>query len=262
MSEMAEKIASKAVETKAQPTVEDYLKKYEPDFARSLGKSMDAQKFSQDALTAIKQTPQLMEADMRSLFGAIFLAAQLKLPVGGPLAQFHLTPRKVKGQMTVVPIIGYNGYIQLAMNTGMYSKISAFTVHANDHFRTGANSERGEYYDFERAAGDRGDLVGVVGYAKVKGFEESSFAYLDADTIRERHRPKFWDRTPWASDEAEMFRKTAIRVLQKYLPKSVEAAPLSLAAQADQATVRKVDGVEALQVEHEDILTAEVIEDA
>lgn len=260
MSELAKKIATAQVERGA-PTIEDYLKKYEPEFARSLGKSMDAAKFAQDALTAIKQNPMLGQADARSLFGALFLAAQLKLPVGGPLAQFHLTTRKVQGQVTVVPIIGYNGLIQLAMNTGLYSKVSAFTVHERDHFRTGANSERGEFYDFERAPGDRGELVGVVAYAKVKGFDESSFVYLDADTIRSRHRPKYWDKTPWASDEAEMFRKTGVRVLQKYLPKSIEAAPLAFAAQADQATVRKIDGVDTLEVEHDDIMTAEVVED-
>ncbi|MDJ1370663.1 recombinase RecT [Gulosibacter molinativorax] len=261
MTDLTEKIATKAVAVKKDPKIADLMKSYEPQFARSLGKSMDAAKFGQDALTAIKQTPKLLEADQRSLFGAIFLAAQLKLPVGGPLAQFHLTPRKVAGEMTVVPIIGYNGYIQLAMNTGLYSKVGAFTVHANDHFRTGANSERGEFYDYERATGDRGELTGVIGYAKVKGFDESSFVYLDAATVRERHRPKFWDKTPWASDEGEMFRKTAIRVLQKYLPKSIEAAPLALAAQADQATVRRVDGVDDLQIDHEDIAIAEVIED-
>lgn len=261
MTDLSQKIASKQVERSQSATIEDYLKKYEPEFARSLGKSMDAAKFAQDALTAIKKTPQLQQADMRSLFGALFLAAQLKLPVGGPLQQFHLTPRKVQGSWTVVPVIGYQGYVQLAMNTGLYSKIGAFNVHERDHFTAGANSERGEFYDFEAAPGDRGELRGVIGYAKVKGFDETSFVYLDADRIRSRHRPANWEKTPWKSDEGEMFRKTAIRVLQKMLPKSIDAAPLALAAQADQARVSKVDGVDSLTVEHDDILDGEVIED-
>lgn len=259
MTDLAAKIQSKAVDAKAAPSVEDYLKKYEPQFARSLGKSIPAEKFAQDALTAIKKTPQLQQADMRSLFGALFLAAQLKLPVGGPLGQFHLTPRKVQQQWTVVPVIGYQGYIQLAMNTGLYSKIGAFLVHERDHFKAGANSERGEFYDFEAAAGDRGELVGVVGYAKVKGYEETSFVYLDAERVRGRHRPSNWEKTPWKSDEGEMFRKTAIRVLQKMLPKSIEAEPLALAAEADQARVSKHDGIDTLTVEHDDILEAEVV---
>lgn len=252
MSNLSTATASKAVEQKRNPTIADHLKAYEPEFQRALGQSMDAAKFAQDALTAIKANPQLGQADARSLFGALFLAAQLRLPVGGPLAQFHLTPRKVKGELVVVPIVGYGGYVQLVMNTGLYSKVSAFLVHEGDYFASGANSERGEFYDFKRATGDRGPVAGVVAYAKVKGIDESSWVYVDADTMRAKHRPKYWESTPWGSDEGEMFKKTGIRVLQKYLPKSAEAAPLAQAADADQAIVRKVDGVPDLQVQHDD----------
>ncbi len=238
-----------AVAAKKNPTIEDYLVKYEPEFQRALGSSMDAAKFAQDALTAIKQNPQIGQADPRSLFGSLFLAAQLKLPVGGPLAQFHLTTRKVKGQLTVVPIVGYQGYVQLVMNTGLYSKVSAFLVHENDYFKSAANSERGEFYDFDAADGDRGPVKGVIAYAKIRGYDETAWVYLDADTIRAKHRPHFWESTPWKDDEGEMFKKTGIRALQKYLPKSVESVSVALAAQADQAVVRKVDGIPDLDIQ-------------
>lgn len=244
-------LSQAAVAVKKTKTVEDYLTQYEPEFQRALGASMDAAKFTQDALTAIKQNPQIGQSDPRSLFGALFLAAQLRLPVGGPLAQFHLTTRKVKGQLTVVPIVGYNGYIQLAMNTGLYSRVAAFLVHEKDYFVRGASSERGEFYDFRPADGERGPVVGVIAYAKVKGFDESSFAFLDADTIRREHRPQYWENTPWKDKEGEMFRKTGVRVLQKYLPKSTESVELARAAQADQAIVRKVDGLPDLEIQQE-----------
>lgn len=244
-------LSNAAVAVKKNPTIEDYLTKYEPEFQRALGKTMDAAKFSQDALTAIKQTPKLRECDIRTLFGALFLAAQLKLPVGGPLAQFHLTPRKRGEKWEVLPIIGYGGYIQLIMNTGLYSKVGAFLVHEADYFDEGANSERGEFYDFKKARGDRGPVKGVVSYVKVKGHDESQYVYLDAETIRSRHRPKYWEKTPWGSDEGEMFKKTGLRMLQKMLPKSIEAQNLALAADADQASVKKVDGVEDLTIVHD-----------
>lgn len=253
-------LSQAAVAVKKDPTIEDYLTKYEPEFQRALGKTMDAAKFSQDALTAIKQTPQLMQADLGTLFGSLFLAAQLKLPVGGPLAQFHLTPRKRNGKLEVLPIIGYGGYIQLIMNTGLYSKVGAFLIHENDFFDEGANSERGEFYDFKKAREPRGAVVGVVAYVKLKGYDESQYVFLDADTIRTRHRPKYWEKTPWGSDEGEMFKKTGLRVLQKMLPKSIEAQNLAVAADADQAVVRKVDGIEDLTIQH-DIEDAEVVTD-
>lgn len=250
-------LSQAAVAVKKNPTIEDYLTKYEPEFQRALGKSMDATKFARDALTAIKQTPQLLQADMSTLFGSLFLAAQLKLPVGGPLAQFHLTPRKRGDKLEVLPIIGYGGYVQLIMNTGLYSRVGAFLVHEKDYFKEGANSERGEFYDFEKAAGDRGEVAGVVAYVKLKGYDETQYVYLDAGRIRDVHRPRYWEKTPWGTSEGEMFKKTGIRVLQKLLPKSIEQQSITLAAQADQAVVHKVDGVEDLTI----IEDAEVVAD-
>lgn len=260
MTDLATKIATKQVERAAAPTIEDHLRAYEPEFQRALGQSMDAAKFAQDALTAIKSNPKIGEADARSLFGALFLAAQLRLPVGGPLAQFHLTLRNVKGKPTVVPIIGYNGYIQLATNTGLYSKVSAFLVRQNDYFMEGANSERGEFFDFKKATGDRGPVVGVVAYAKVKGFDESQHMYVDRDTVLDKHRPSYWKGTPWETNEDDQIQKTGIRVLQKWLPKTAEAVNLSLAATADQAVVRKLDGVPDLQVQQDDTPPSDVID--
>lgn len=254
-------LSQAAVAVKKNLTIEDYLTKYEPEFQRALGKSMDAAKFSQDALTAIKQSPQLGNADLSTLFGSLFLAAQLKLPVGGPLAQFHLTPRKRGDKLEVLPIIGFGGYVQLIMNTGLYSKVGAFLIHEKDYFDEGANSERGEFYDFKKARGDRGPVVGVIAYVKLKGYDESQYVYLDAETMRTRHRPRYWEKTPWGTDEGEMFKKTGVRMLQKLLPKSIEAQSLALAADADQATVKKIDGVEDLTIQH-DIEDAEVVADA
>lgn len=248
MSELAVATAAKA----KNPTIEEHLVKYEPEFQRALGASMDAAKFAQDALTAIKANPSIGTADARSLFGALFLAAQLRLPVGGPLAQFHLTVRKVKGNPTVVPIIGYGGYIQLAMNTGLYSRVAAFLVREHDHFVEGANSERGEFYDFRKADGDRGPVVGVIAYAKVKGFDESQYVYRTRDEVLAKHRPSYWQGTPWESNEDDQILKTGIRVLQKWIPKTADSLALSLAAASDQAVVRKLDGVPDLQVSHDD----------
>ncbi len=251
-SDLVTATATAAVEKSKNPTIEDHLRRYEPDFQRALGQSMDAAKFAQDALTAIKANPAIATADARSLFGALFLAAQLRLPVGGPLAQFHLTVRKVKGNPAVVPIIGYNGYIQLAMNTGLYSKVEAILVRENDTFKRAANSERGQFYDLEYAEGDRGPVIGVIGSGKIKGFDETSWVYVDRETIMAKHRPSYWKGTPWETNEDDQILKTAIRVWQKWVPKTAEAVALSLAAGADQAVVQKIDGVPDLQVSHDD----------
>lgn len=246
---LASEIAGKAVAQTKTPTVETILLSRESELARALGAGIDPAEFIQNAITTLRNNPQLMRATLPSLLGALYLSAQLKLRVGGLAPQVHLTPRTVNGELVVVPIIDYRGYLHLAHNTNRFSKIEAFTIHANDTFKKGANSERGKYFDHEEADGDRGDVTGVIGLAKLRGADDSAWVYLTRAEIEKDHRPRSWEKTPWKTNETAMFKKTAIRELSKWIPNSTEMA---VAATDDQAVIRKIDGVEELQVSHDD----------
>jgi recombination protein RecT len=247
MSDLAVATASAAVK-KGQPTVEDLVLARRSEISRVLGQTMDSDEFLQNAITVLRNNPQLMRASVPSLLGALYLSAQLKLRVGGLAPQVHLTPRTVQGELVVVPIIDYRGYLHLAHNTGRFSKIEAFTVHTNDEWHVAASSERGQYFDLTPADGDRGDIIGVVGLAKLQGADDSAWVYLTRTQVETEHRPKKWESTPWRTNEAAMFRKTAIRELSKWIPNSTEMA---IAAADDEAVIRKLDGVDDLQVEHD-----------
>lgn len=242
-------LSAAAVAVKKAPSVEDILRSKEAEIGRVLGAGVDPAEFVQNAVTTLRNNPQLMRATLPSLLGALYLAAQLKLRVGGLAPQVHLTPRTVGDELVVVPIIDYRGYLHLAHNTRAFSKIEAFTVHEKDKWETGASSERGQFFDHKKATGDRGPIIGVVGLAKFKGADDASWVYLERDEVERDHRPKNWERTPWKSNEPAMFRKTAIRELSKWIPSSTEMA---VAAADDQAVIRKLDGVDELQVSHED----------
>jgi recombination protein RecT len=247
MSDLATATANAAVKS-GKPTVEDLVLARRNEISRVLGQTMDSDEFLQNAITVLRNNPQLMRASVPSLLGALYLSAQLKLRVGGLAPQVHLTPRTVGGELVVVPIIDYRGYLHLAHNTDRFSKIEAFTVHENDDWHMAASSERGQYFDHTPAEGDRGPIVGVVGLAKLRGADDSAWVYLTTPQVQADHRPKKWESTPWKTHEAAMYRKTAIRELSKWIPNSTEMA---VAAADDEAVIRKVDGVEELQVEHD-----------
>lgn len=250
MSELATATAQRQVEKAKAPTVEDILRAREPEIARALGAGIDPAEFIQNAITTLRNNPQLLQADLPSLLGALYLSAQLKLRVGGLAPQVHLTPRTVKGKLVVVPIIDYRGYLHLAHNTRAFSKIEAIDLYEGDVLTIHSDSERGRHFSITHATkASRGPLVGMIGLAKIIGASDSIWVHLDREEIEADHRPRNWEGTPWKTHEKQMFRKTAIRELSKWIPNSTEMA---VAAADDQAVIRKVDGIEELQVSHED----------
>lgn len=253
-------LAVAAAAAKKTPTIEDELRKREPEIARALGASIDPAEFMQNAITVLRTNPGLMRASLPSLLGGLYLAAQLKLRVGGLAPQVHLTPRTVGGEQVVVPIVDYRGYIALAHNTGRFSKIEAFTVHEHDEFDRYADGQIGQTFTHRPAKGDRGPIIGVIGLALIKGADAATWIYLDRDEVESDHRPKSWERTPWKTNERAMYRKTAMRELFKWIPSSTEMA---LAAAEDETVVRKIDGIPELVSSPavEEVVDGEIVPD-
>jgi hypothetical protein len=68
-----------------------------------------------------------------AFMAALLDAARLGLEPG--TEQFYLTPRKVKGQLEILGIVGWQGYVELMYRAGAVSSVVAEVVHANDKFR-------------------------------------------------------------------------------------------------------------------------------
>jgi recombination protein RecT len=58
-------------------------------------------------------------------------------------------------------------------------------------------------------------------------------------------RPQYWESGPWKTNEDEMAKKTAVRALAKYLPKSTD---LGRALEADEQKVQQVKGLDEVQI--------------
>jgi recombination protein RecT len=236
------------------------------DFLRMLGTAEDAERFIQEAYSAVNANPFLRRCTAESLFGALYFAAQLGLPVGGPLQQFHLTPRSVWNpnikakEWQVVPVVGYNGLITLAMNTGEYDAVEGKLVYANDDFEEPWEDEAGTHFKLRPAQGERGEAIGVIGRALVKGADRSIIEYLTIADIIRYHRPKEWEKTPWGSHPLPMYRKTGVRVASKYTAKSRGSWRFVKALEGDGALITLNPAVEAtepdaLTIDHTDPVT-------
>lgn len=238
-------LSKAAVAVKANPTMKDLVEQQLPAIERQLGGAMNSDAFVRAVLSEITKQPKLMSADPKTVLGGVMLAAQLRLEIGSGLGEFYLTPRKEKGRDVCLPIIGYQGYVKLVLRSEMVLNVEAFLVREGDDFSYGASSDRGMFYDWQpRDFDEDRPWTGVVASARMKG-GGTTWVYLTRAQVLAR-RPHYWDKgTPWQTHEEEMTKKTAVRALVKFLPKSTD---LGRAIEADENKASQVAGLDEVHI--------------
>jgi len=239
-------LTSAAVAVKKNPTMKELFEAQLPAIERQLAGAMNSDAFVRAVLSEIGKQPKLMTADPKTVLGGVMLAAQLRLEIGSGLGEFYLTPRSEKGKDVCLPIIGFQGMVKLALRSEFVTNVQAFLVREGDEFTYGADSDRGMFYDwrpldFEETR----DWIGVVATARMKT-GGTTWVYLTRKQVYNR-RPHYWNKgTPWQSHEDEMAKKTAVRALAKYLPKSTD---LGRALEADEQKAVHVKGLDEVQIQ-------------
>jgi len=196
-----------------------YLERYKPQIMDALPRQVNADRMLRVYLNAISAEPKLAECSTVSLIASIMNAAQLGLEINTPTGEAYVIPFKQKAQL----IIGYQGMISLARRSGQIVSISARAVCAKDEFRFAY----GLHEDLVHvpADGDRGPITHFYAVATLKdgghAFEVMTVAQVKEVAARSQSRGA---SGPWKDHFEEMGRKTAIRRLFKYLPKSIEIA--------------------------------------
>lgn len=237
-------LTTAAAAAKKNPTMKDLIEAQLPAIERQLGGAMNSDAFVRAVLSEVTKQPKLMKADPKTLLGGVMLAAQLRLEIGSGLGEFYLTPRQDHGHDICLPIIGYQGMVKLALRSEFVTNVQAFLVRDGDDFTYGANSERGMFYDWTpRDFEETRPWIGVVATARMKT-GGTTWVYLTRDQVIAR-RPQYWDKGPWKTHEDEMAKKTAVRALAKYLPKSTD---LGRALEADEQKVQTLRGVDEVEI--------------
>lgn len=180
-----------------------------------LPKHMTPERMCRVALTTIRRTPQLLKCTPQSLVAAIVECSSLglELDVRG---QAYLVP--YKDTVTLIP--GYKGLMDLAYRSGRVSAIYAETVCENDEFsfRLGLDPT----LEHTPCLEERGALRAVYAVAKLRDGDTQFVVMGRGDVEKVKKASSASKNGPWVQWEEEMWKKTAIRRLCKYLPLSPE----------------------------------------
>lgn len=89
----------------------------------------DSQKFITSIISAVNENPDLQDCDNSSILSGALSGASLNLSPSPQLGHYYLVPFKDKNRGMVARfIIGYKGYIQLAIRSGMYKRLNVIAI--------------------------------------------------------------------------------------------------------------------------------------
>lgn len=236
--DMAGKLAERSAQTtpalKPEQKIAGLLKRMEPEIARAMPKHLTPDRLGRIALTAIRQTPKLLQCDQMSLLAAVMQSAQLGLEPNTPLGEAYLIPYQIKKKINGEDVwvdeaqfqIGYKGILSLAHRTGEYQAIYAHEVYKNDKFDYSYGLEKKLVHI--PADEPEGEPIYYYAVYKLKNggsdFVVWSTKKIDAHAKRfSKAYAKGWN-TPWKTDFPAMAKKTVLKEVLKYAPKSAELA--------------------------------------
>jgi recombination protein RecT len=203
--------------------VQAYITKMGPEIAKALPKHLNVDRLSRIALTTIKMNPQLLEAPIESLLGAVMQASQLGLEPN-LLGQCYFIPRRIGGQMQVSFQIGYKGMIDLCRRSGELHYITSNVVHEKDDFKFRYGTEE-TLWHVPTTEPDEGPVTHIYAYATMRDGSRPFVVMTVAGVNKVRDEHASYNGKPtnvWVNHWEAMAKKTAIKQLLKYLPLSVE----------------------------------------
>jgi recombination protein RecT len=178
-------------------------------FRDLLPKYLTPEKMFRVAQLATSKNPALLACTPASFVVAMMDAARCGLEPNGKDAA--LVPYGQECQFQPM----FQGMIKQAVQGGAAKKINARIVYANDKFKLKYDPE--PHIDHEPAYDDEGEVVGAYAYAVLPDgtlhVEYMNKRQLDHIKAKSKSRSG-----PWSTDPEEMYRKTPVKRLFKYLP--------------------------------------------
>lgn len=196
------------------------------DFQNALPAHIPVARFERVVLTAIQNNLQLLDAPKRELFNACVKAAQDGLLPDGREGALVCRPGRNGVTVTWQPMIA--GIRKKVRNSGEIATWDVQAVYENDQFEYELGDE--PFIRHKPALKDRGELIAVYSVATLKSGEKSRDVMSVDEVNRIRDRSDAWKAykagkiksTPWATDYAEMAKKTVARRHAKVLPMSTD----------------------------------------
>lgn len=200
--------------------------------------------FMQSVLNAASQNPKLNECDGMSVWGAAMNAAILGLPVDSNLSYSAIVPFKNKAQFQIMT----KGYIQLAIDSGLYKSIHVTEVYEDE--LSYHDSLRGKTYFTEpedwkqREAGKTNKVIGYFAYFELlNGFSKELYmTKSEVTTHAKKYSRSFnYKDSVWQLNFDSMGKKTVLKNLLRTYGKLGRNSNLDIAINNDQGFVENLD---------------------
>lgn len=103
---------------------------YQDLIRQTLGDPKKAERYTAAIMSAVATNPALQDCEARTILSGSLLAESLNLAHSPQLGQYYLVPFKNKkaGTTEAQFILGYKGYLQLAIRSGNYKKINVMEI--------------------------------------------------------------------------------------------------------------------------------------
>jgi recombination protein RecT len=209
-----------ALEQVAKPrdvkTVLDLLERMKPELAKALPQTIGVERFTRIVTTELHREPKLLECAPESLLGAMMLAAQLGLEPG-PLGLVYLIPFKHQVEF----VVGYRGYVELALRSGMVKDVFAANVLEGDDFDYVYGTQP-KLTHRPMGADEEREIIASYAVARLRSGGAPFIVTYHDDWERARTSSALGKKNlgPWRDERAAMIRKTSVRRLEPFLPKT------------------------------------------
>lgn len=183
------------------------------------------------AVQVINKTPKLRECTVESVLQSVMNIANIGLSLNPAAKEAFLIPRWNNYQKKMIASLdpSYIGLVKLLTDSGSISAILAQLVYENDHFVVDlANNVNPVTHRPLLERSKRGNIIGVYALATLQdGTRQVEYmSKEEAYEIRERSESYIafkegkMQTCTWMTDEGEMIRKTVLKRIYKYLPRT------------------------------------------
>lgn len=189
------------------------LEVMEPEITKALPKHIPSEKFIRTLMTAYNSNDKIQACDRRSVLAAAMKAATDGLMLDGREAAIVPFGKEA----VYMPMVA--GIIKKVINAGRIATITAQIVYKKDKFSYDPGAIDGLKHDPDWF-GDRGEAIGVYAIARTK----EGMATVEVMNETQIDKIKAISRSassgPWKDWPEEMWKKTVLRRLCKFLPSS------------------------------------------
>ena len=217
-------------------------------FRELLGKK--APGFLTSLLNTINGNKQLQQADASSIMKAGAIAATLDLPIDPNFGYAYIVPYNNKEKNEAQFQMGYKGFVQLAMRTGQYKKITVSELY-DGQFKSYDPITDTLEYDLNNKISD--ETTHYIAYFKLlNGFEK--YFIMSKEEVEEHARKysKTFNKSfsNWKTNFDGMAKKTVLKLLlSKFGIMSIE---MQTAQKVDQAVIKDIKDNNNIEVEYVD----------